>query len=61
MKTTVFLIYNYFLGHKQYIGSKPDRSFVSPFHHTVLNDEVFAELESPREGAKAFIFTYVFD
>ncbi|CAF0792372.1 unnamed protein product [Rotaria sordida] len=40
------------------IRSKPDRSFVSPFHHYLLNGQVFAELESIREGVKSVIFTY---
>ena len=38
-------------------GLKPDRSFVSPFHHPHSNDQVFAEVESTREGSKPVIFT----
>ncbi|CAF0823593.1 unnamed protein product [Adineta ricciae] len=40
------------------IRSKPDRSFVSPFHHLSLSDQIFAESESVREGVKPVIFTY---
>ncbi|CAF2849163.1 unnamed protein product [Rotaria sp. Silwood2] len=40
------------------IRSKPDRSFVSPFHHSLPNDQIFAELEPIREGVKSVIFTY---
>ncbi len=42
------------------VGSKPDRSFVTPFHHTLSKDQVFAEVESIREGCKPVIFTYAF-
>ncbi|CAF1022694.1 unnamed protein product [Rotaria sp. Silwood1] len=40
------------------IRSKPDRSFVSPFHHSIPNDQIFAESEPIRESVKPVIFTY---
>ncbi|CAF0897501.1 unnamed protein product [Adineta steineri] len=40
------------------IRSKPDRSFVSPFHHYSSIDQTFAESESMKEGVKPVIFTY---
>ncbi|CAF0878645.1 unnamed protein product [Adineta steineri] len=40
------------------IRSKPDRSFVSPFHHYSSTDQTFAESESMKEGVKPVIFTY---
>jgi serine/threonine protein kinase len=40
------------------IRSKPDRSFVTPFHHLLSNDQVFAEVGFIREGCKPIIFTY---
>jgi hypothetical protein len=39
------------------IGSKPDRSFGSPFYHPISTDQIFAELEPLREGSKPVIFT----
>ncbi len=39
------------------VGSKPDRSFVTPFHHLLSNDQVFAEVGFIREGCKPTIFT----
>jgi hypothetical protein len=41
------------------LGLKPDRSFVSLFHHSLLPDQIFAESESIREGVKPVVFTYV--
>ena len=41
------------------VGSKPDRSFVTPFYQPHANDQVFAEVESIREGCKSVVFTYV--
>jgi serine/threonine protein kinase len=40
------------------IRLKPDRSFVSPIVHPIPNDQIFAELESNREGVKPVIYTY---
>lgn len=40
------------------IRLKPDRSFVSPIVRPISNDEIFAELESHREGLKPVIYTY---
>jgi hypothetical protein len=39
------------------IGLKPDRSFVSPIVHPISSDQIFAELESNREGVKPIIYT----
>ncbi len=48
-----FLIYLF----NSKIGLKPDRSFVSPIVHPISNDQIFAELESNREGVKPVIYT----
>lgn len=51
----------YFIVHLiDIIGTKPDRSFSSPFHHSHSKDQIFAEVEANREGSKPVIFTYVF-
>ena len=50
-KFSFFIIDNY------KIGSKPDRSFVSPSHLSISTDQIFAELEPFREGSKPVIFT----
>ncbi|CAF1286115.1 unnamed protein product [Rotaria sordida] len=40
------------------IRLNPDRSFVVPAIYPISNDQVFAEIESNREGVKPIIYTY---
>ncbi|CAF1078974.1 unnamed protein product [Adineta steineri] len=40
------------------IRLKPDRSFVSPIVTPISNEQIFAELESNRDGVKPVIYTY---
>lgn len=39
---------------------KPDRSCISPCYQSSFSDQIFAELDSHREGVKPVIFTYVY-
>jgi serine/threonine protein kinase len=55
IRKNILILSSYLFNYQ--IGLKPDRSFVSPIVHPIPNDQIFAELESNREGVKPVIYT----